>query len=119
MSEKKTNVTTRSKAQSLGLFLNKHSARIAFILTAIMAVTCAVVFAEETLPDAETLWDTLAGLIKTWVTRLGGVVMLIGGIMFGLGWQQDDSARKTAGLTTVIAGAIVIVIAQLTGTFMG
>jgi len=121
MSEKKTNVTPRSKVQSIGLFLNKHSARIALTLTAIMALTCAVVFADfadEAQTQANTLWKEIATLIQTWCTRLGAVVMLIGGIMFGLGWQQEDSSRKTAGISTIVAGAIVIAVAALTGTFM-
>ena len=67
--------------------------------------------------NADTLWTTISDLIKTWVTRLGGVVMFVGGIIFGLGWKSDDSEQKSRGISTIIAGAIVIAVAALTSTF--
>jgi uncharacterized membrane protein YecN with MAPEG domain len=67
--------------------------------------------------NADTLWTTIADLIKTWVTRLGGVVMFVGGVMFGLGWKSDDAEQKSRGISTIIAGAIVVAVAALTGTF--
>ena len=70
-------------------------------------------------PDADSLWKTVADLLKTWVTRLGGTVMFVGGIMFGLGWKNDDADGKTRGINTVIAGAIVCAVAVSAGTFMG
>ena len=66
---------------------------------------------------ADALWSTISTLIQTWVTRLGGVVMFVGGIMFGLGWKSDDAEQKSRGISTIIAGAIVIAVAALTGTF--
>lgn len=65
----------------------------------------------------DALWKTITGLIKTWVTRLGGVVMFVGGIMFGLGWKSDDAEQKSRGVSTIIGGAIVTAIAQITGIF--
>ena len=55
--------------------------------------------------------------MKTWVTRLGGVVMFVGGIMFGLGWKSDDAEQKSRGVSTIIGGAIVIAIAQIAAKF--
>jgi len=67
--------------------------------------------------DPDALWTTISGLIETWVTRLGAVVMFIGGVMFGLGWKNDDAEQKSRGIQTLIAGAIVAAVAALTTTF--
>lgn len=67
--------------------------------------------------DADTLWTTISELIGTWVTRLGAVVMFVGGVMFGLGWKSDDAEQKSRGISTIIAGAIVTAVAGLTATF--
>jgi hypothetical protein len=65
----------------------------------------------------DALWKTITDLMKTWVTRLGGVVMFVGGIMFGLGWKSDDAEQKSRGVSTIIGGAIVIAIAQIAAKF--
>jgi len=66
---------------------------------------------------AESLWSVIADLINKWVTRLGAVVMFVGGIMFGMGWKNDDAEQKSRGISTLIAGAIVTVVAGMTTTF--
>lgn len=101
------------KLHSLGVFLDKHSTHIAVCMMVVMAMS-ATVFATA---GVDTLWNQIASLIETWVTRLGGVVMLVGGIMFGLGWKSDDAEQKSRGISTIIAGAIVVAVAALTGTF--
>lgn len=65
----------------------------------------------------DALWGEITTLITTWVTRLGGVVMFVGGIMFGLGWKSDDAEQKSRGVSTIIAGAIVIAVAALASKF--
>lgn len=102
------------RINSIGKFLNKNFDRIAVCMACAMLMGTTV-FAAGT--NVDTLWQTIASLVETWVTRLGGVVMLIGGIMFGLGWKSDDAEQKSRGVSTMIAGAIVIAIAALTGTF--
>ena len=102
--------TTTTKAQTVGMFLNKHMLKIAIAMM-ITVMMCGMAFA------ADALWNTISGLIQTWVTRLGGVVMFVGGVMFGLGWKSDDAEQKSRGISTIIAGAIVIAGAGLTGTF--
>lgn len=109
MNKKNLNTTT-TKAQSVGMFLNKHLLQIACVMM-IAVMMCGTALA------ADALWNTIAGLIQTWVTRLGGVVMFVGGIMFGLGWKSDDAEQKSRGISTIIAGAIVVAVAGLTGTF--
>jgi len=60
--------------------------------------------------DAEAKWNAVIGFVVPWIGRLGGVVMLVGGIMFGLGFKNDDADGKTHGLQTIVAGAIVIAV---------
>ena len=110
--EIKSTTNTTTKAQSIGVFLNKHAALLACAML-IAVMMCGTVFAS----GADSLWNTISNLIRTWVTRLGGVVMFVGGIMFGLGWKSDDAEQKSRGISTIIAGAIVIAVAALTGTF--
>ena len=45
--------------------------------------------------------------------------MLIGGIMFGLGFKNDDADSKTRGVQTLVAGAIVIAVGAGYTTFLG
>lgn len=104
-----TNMTATA-GQKVGMFLNRHVIQIACVMM-VAVMMCGMVFA------ADALWNTIANLIQTWVTRLGGVVMFVGGIMFGLGWKSDDAEQKSRGISTIIAGAIVVAVAALTGTF--
>lgn len=83
-------------------------------LTAFMLCVVAM---SGTAFAADALWQTISGLISTWVKRLGGVVMFVGGVMFGLGWKSDDAEQKSRGISTIIAGAIVIAVAALTSRF--
>lgn len=96
--------------QKVGVFFNKNIATIACVMIAVVMM-CGTAFA------ADALWNTIANLIQTWVTRLGGVVMFVGGIMFGLGWKSDDAEQKSRGTSTIIAGAIVVAVAALTSQF--
>lgn len=110
-----SNVKTKAVAtkNKVGKFLDKHSVTITMcMMMAIMVsgMVCA--------SDADEMWKTLMELIETWVTRLGGVVMFIGGVMFGLGWKSDDAEQKSRGVSTIIAGGIVVAVAELASTFM-
>lgn len=99
-----------SLVKRIGMSLDKRTVLIAAVMLCVVAMS-GTAFA------ADALWNTISGLIQTWVTRLGGVVMFVGGIMFGLGWKSDDAEQKSRGISTLIAGAIVIAVAALTGTF--
>ncbi len=111
-------------------FLKKNNMKIiCFAVMALMVyiqLTGYSVFADPgkssgggttTASGADGLWNTISTLIQTWVTRLGGVVMFVGGVMFGLGWKSDDAEQKSRGVSTLIAGAIVVAVAQIAGQF--
>jgi len=70
-------------------------------------------------PDADTLWDTIANFVGTWVSRLGGVVLFIGGIMFAAGWRSDDAEARSRGVATMISGGMTMALALLVGIFFG
>ena len=101
-----------NKIAMFGSFLNKHMVLITLIL-----VVGIMLMGIASAGSADTLWTTVADLIKKWVTRLGGVVMFVGGVMFGLGWKSDDAEQKSRGISTLIAGGIVVAVAALTGQF--
>lgn len=71
-----------------------------------------------TTPTAEDKWDTVIGFIVPWITRLGGVVILIGAIEFGLAFKNDDAEGKTKGMRTIIAGCIVTAVGLSSDIFL-
>jgi len=93
------------------VFMEKYSF-LFFIAFFIYLVCGGVVFA-----DAEDLWNTVAVLIGKWVLRLGGVVIFVGGILFGLGWKNDDAEGKNRGISTMVSGGIVAALAVMVDKF--
>lgn len=67
---------------------------------------------------AEAKWDTIIGFIVPWVERLGGVVIFIGAVEFGLAFKDNDAEGKTKGMRTIIAGAIVFAVALSSDIFL-
>jgi len=79
----------------------------------------ANVFASGAGVDANNAFNGVMQFLVPWIQKLGGVVMLIGGIMFGLGFKNDDADSKTRGVQTLVAGAIVIAVGAGYQTFIG
>lgn len=109
-----SNVKTKAVAtkNKVGKFLDKHS------VTITMCMMMAIMVSGMVCATADVMWASLTGLIEEWVTRLGGVVMFIGGVMFGLGWKSDDAEQKSRGISTIIAGGIVVAVAEMATQFM-
>lgn len=64
--------------------------------------------------------STIDGFINfacDWLTKIGGVVALVGGVMFALGWQREDAEGKSRGLMTLMAGFMLVAIAQSKNLF--
>lgn len=112
MTRQEIKTTNTTKAKSIGVFFNRHAALLACVM-----LVAIIMFGTVFASGADALWQTIANLIQTWVTRLGGVVMFVGGVLFGLGWKSDDAEQKSRGISTMIAGAIVVAVAALSGTF--
>ena len=64
-------------------------------------------------------FDAVIEFLVPWIEKLGGVVMLIGGVMFALGFKNDDADSKTRGLQTMVAGGITIAVGAGYRTFIG
>lgn len=61
--------------------------------------------------------DAFISFACDWLTKIGGVIALIGGVMFALGWQREDAEGKSRGLMTLMAGFMLVAIAQSKGIF--
>ena len=63
--------------------------------------------------DADGFINTVIQLLQTWIPRLGGMVVVVGGIQFGLGFKDENPDQKTRGMQCMIGGAIVAAIGTL------
>lgn len=61
--------------------------------------------------------DSFINFACDWLTKIGGVIALVGGVMFALGWQREDAEGKSRGLMTLMAGFMLVAIAQSKGLF--
>ncbi len=61
--------------------------------------------------------DSFITFICDWLTKIGGVVALVGGFMFCAGWLRDDADGKYRGLTVVMAGFMMVALAKTPGIF--
>ena len=60
---------------------------------------------------ADTAYQTVINFFLVWIRRVGALIALIGGIMFGLSIKNHDSEQKQSGVLTMAAGFIVFAIA--------
>lgn len=90
----------------------------AFIMAIMLEVNIALAGGTTPPPTAEQKWDTVIGFIVPWITRLGGVVILIGAVEWGLAFKSDDAEGKTKGMRTIIAGCIVTAVGLSSDIFL-
>ena len=67
---------------------------------------------------AEDKWNDMIDFLVPWITRLGGIVLLIGVVEFGLAFKSDDAEGKTKGMRTAIAGCIVFAVGLSSSIFL-
>lgn len=67
--------------------------------------------------SAEDSYETVIGFFITWIRRIGAVIALVGGIMFGLAIKDNNADQKQAGLMTLIAGFVVVAITAASDMF--
>ena len=60
--------------------------------------------------------DEFVNFVVDWIVKIGGVVALVGGIMFAFAFQREDSEGKTRGLQTIMAGLMAAAIALASKT---
>lgn len=93
-------------------FIEKLSVIVGSIATTLITLNCRVYAASNT--------DSIDGFINfacEWLTKIGGVIGLVGGVMFALGWQREDAEGKSRGLMTLMAGFMLVAIAQSKNLF--
>lgn len=61
--------------------------------------------------------DTFVAAIGKWLVKIGVVVAMVGGVMFALGWQREDSEGKSKGLLTIMGGFMVAAIGASPSAF--
>lgn len=75
----------------------------------ILALYSTPVFAA----DANTQQiDQFIDFACSWLSKIGGVVAMVGGIMFALAWQREDAEGKSKALFSLMAGFMLIAISQ-------
>lgn len=60
---------------------------------------------------ADSAYQSVINFFLVWIRRVGAVIALIGGIMFGLSIKNNDGEQKQAGILTMVAGFVVFAIA--------
>lgn len=97
----------------------KKFARFAYIQLGLLMTAVAFPGGVSAAGDpGSDKWDAIIGFILPWISRLGGVVILIGGIEFGLAWKNDNAEKKTQGMRTIIAGCIVTAVGLSSDLFL-
>ena len=71
---------------------------------------CTVTVAAAAEGDADSTIQSIIDLLRTWIPRLGGLLVVVGGIQLGIGFKDDDATGKTRGMQCMIGGAIVAAI---------
>lgn len=97
---------------AVGNALNKRWGKVLLVLPVVISMLTVTVSASGGA-DAEGFIDSVIELLQTWIPRLGGMVVVVGGIQFGLGFKDDNADQKTRGMQCMIGGAIVAAIAKL------
>lgn len=62
--------------------------------------------------------DALASFFAGWIGKIGGLVALVGGVDFALGWKNDDPSERIRGIKTFVAGAMMFAISKAYTSFM-
>jgi len=91
----------------------------AFALLMVFAGSNVEVVLAAAAGSVDSMWNMIADFVGTWVFRMGGVTLFIGGVMFFSGWRSDDAEARSRGTNTMIAGGGVAMLSFLAGYFFG
>ena len=95
----------------VGKLMTKRAGKILVTLPLALSLMAVTVFADGgTNGGAAGTINTIIGLLKTWIPRLGALLVVVGGIQLGIGFKDDDQTGKTRGMQCMIGGAIVAAI---------
>ena len=96
-----------------GKVLTKKWGKYLLVLPVVMSLCTMTVCASSGGTDPDAFINKIVGLLQTWIPRLGGMVVVVGGIQLGLGFKDDNQDGKTRGMQCMIGGAIVAAIGKL------
>lgn len=88
----------------------------AFIAKVCMGLLVGLAPTRVFAADTSTI-DGFVDFACEWLVKIGLVIMLVGGVMFALGWQREDAEGKTRGLQTLMAGAMVAALGKSPDVF--
>ena len=80
--------------------------RVVNVVSGLNVVLCTLILTTSkvyALESNTSSIDTFITFVCDWLVKIGGVVMLIGGVMFALSWQRDDAEGKSRALMTLMA----------------
>ena len=63
--------------------------------------------------------DGFLDFAKQWLIKIGGVIAMVGGVMFALSWQRDDAEGKSKALMTIMAGLMLAAVAAVAKSVFG
>lgn len=92
------NNKTKNKIQKVACSTSIALSAFAMTITPTFAVTTGV----------ENISTFVTSFIAPWLIAIGGIVALVGGIQFALGWQREDAEGKTRGLMTIMTGFMLV-----------
>ena len=96
---------------ALGKLMTKKAGKM--LVTLPLALSMCMLTASADDGGAEETIQTIIDLLTTWIPRLGGLLIVVGGIQLGIGFKDDDATGKTRGMQCMIGGAIVAAVGLL------
>lgn len=89
------------------------------VMTSASVVICTVmpVIAADNTGTAQ-MKGFVEDFMKPWLELIGGIIAMIGGVMFALGWQREDAEGKSKGLMTCMAGFMIVGVAMASSIFI-
>lgn len=90
----------------LGKLMTKKAGKVLVTLPLALSMCTVTAFAADDGGAEETI-NKILELLKIWVPRLGGLLVIVGGIQLAIGFKDDDATGKTRGMQCMIGGAIV------------
>lgn len=120
--EKKSGRTTKSKLnffQKLNCKRRKLALTVGTFIIANLMTAMSAFAAGGTMDTnaGKAQFDELINFFAVWIGRIGGVIALVGAVMFGLAYKSEDPEGKQRGVTTMVSGIIVFAISQAAGFF--
>lgn len=88
-----------------GRAMNTKLGKAALVLPMAMNV-CAISASADDV-SAQSMMDSIMGVLGLGVIALGSLVAVVGGIQTGVGFKDDNADGKTRGFQTLIGGAII------------